>query len=74
MSLHDWLANRWLEPHEASPEEVQDLLALVACVAPTTGSTDLLRCTYQPASLSLSCMKPVSSCTCSYTCWKPYFS
>ncbi len=29
MSLDDWLANRWLEPHEASPEEVRDLLALV---------------------------------------------
>ena len=29
MSLSDWLANRWLEPHEASPEEVRDLLALV---------------------------------------------
>ena len=29
MSLDDWLANRWLEPHEASTEEVRDLLALV---------------------------------------------
>ncbi len=29
MSLDDWLANRWLEPHEASPEEVRDVLALV---------------------------------------------
>jgi len=29
MSLDDWLANRWIEPHEASPEEVRNLLALV---------------------------------------------
>ena len=29
MSLDDWLANHWIEPHEASPEEVRDLLKLV---------------------------------------------
>lgn len=29
MSLDDWLANHWLEPHETSPGEVRDLLALV---------------------------------------------
>lgn len=29
MSLDDWLANGWLEPHESSPEEVRALLALV---------------------------------------------
>jgi len=29
MSLDDWLANRWLEPHETSPEEVRNLLAVV---------------------------------------------
>ena len=29
MSLDDWLANRWIELHETSPEEVRDLLAVV---------------------------------------------
>jgi hypothetical protein len=29
MTLPDWLANRWLVPHEPSREEVEDLLAVV---------------------------------------------
>lgn len=29
MSLDDWLASRWLEPHATSPEEVRNLLAVV---------------------------------------------
>jgi len=30
MSLHNWLANRWVVQHEPSREEVEDLLAVVA--------------------------------------------
>ena len=29
MSLSDWLANRWIVVHEASPAEIADLFALV---------------------------------------------
>jgi hypothetical protein len=28
MSLEDWLRNRWLKPHQTSPEEVADLLSV----------------------------------------------
>ena len=36
MSLHDWLADGWLIPHETSPKEIADLL--------TAAERDLLNC------------------------------
>lgn len=29
MSLQPWASNGWLRPHKTSPEEIQDLLAIV---------------------------------------------